>query len=309
MQLIPVGLIGYDVCIKESPELWINGPEYTYRLQSNTTLIQGQPKTESLLNITTTIKCRPFTTPSQELINGLQCRITDAVSHQDSIDYSRKPPSHNVFGGRATLQAKNQIFTILYDKNGVQSLGVDPATSGSDIVMYRIIAQHLNLAETDFEENSDSFTLHKPEKCIFGMCQTQIDVSTKIKFKSEQWGSKCDKIHLETLAYGDRHPLIVINKTRNTAECTDHLPHFFGSDDSSRTYNASKTSSFTEFIVAPLSFGSLTASLSTVKIPNFPGALVSNEFVDLRLISIEPADEPLNQVTISKYKIFNYTKV
>ncbi|XP_063981590.1 uncharacterized protein LOC135164823 [Diachasmimorpha longicaudata] len=302
LSVIPfiIGLIGYDKCVEDSPELWKYGPEYTYRLKTNGSLIYAPRMKESRTNNTIIVKCRPFSTASEDEADALQCHIVNAESHQIMIDSSLPSPEWETNGVLFNQKIKNKIFEMIYNKNGIHELRTDPSTNGAEALIFRMVGHHLNLDASDFDQTEDSFTIYKQENSMIGKCNSQIDVSTKIKFKSEQWSSKCgDKIHLETFTYGDKHPLVVINKTRDTIQCADAVPHLLRENEADANYNISKLSSFTEFAVAPRSFGSLTVTESYISVPHLPEKISSREFIDLRLMSIEPASEPLKRITDS----------
>ncbi|XP_015108888.1 uncharacterized protein LOC107035803 [Diachasma alloeum] len=302
LSVIPfiIGLIGYEKCVEDSPELWKYGPEYTYRLKVNSSLTYAPTMKESGTNNTIIVKCRPFSTSSEDQADALQCRILNAESHKYNVENSLQPPKWESDGVLFNLKIKGKMFEMLYDKHGIHKLRIHSSTSGAEGTIFRTFAHHLNLDASDFDQTEDSFTIYKEEHTMIGQCKSQIDVSTKIKFKSEQWSSKCgDKIHLETFTYGDKHPLVVINKTRDTTQCADAIPHLLRSNEPNSSYNVSKLSSFTEFVVAPHSFGSLTVSEGYVTVPHLPEKISTKEFVELRLMSIEPANEPLKCITES----------
>ncbi|XP_011298472.1 uncharacterized protein [Fopius arisanus] len=300
LSVIPfiIGLIGYDKCVQDSPDLWKYGAEYTYRMKVNSSLTYAPTKKKSCSNNTIIFKCRSFSAASEDQADALQCRVQSGKSYQYNINNSLQPPKFDSEEVQFNVQIKDKIFEMLYNKNGIHELRTDPSTTGAETVIFKTLAHHLNLEASDFDQTEDSFTIYKREHSMIGLCKSQIDISTKIKFKSEQWTSRCsDKIHLETFTYGDKHPLIVINKTRDTTQCTFGIPHLFGDNQPNASYNISKSSSFTEFVVAPQSFGSLTVSEGTLSVSHLPQKIITTEFIDVRLISIDPATEPLKRIT------------
>lgn len=200
-------------------------------MKVNASLSYPKLSNNAFSNLTIIVKCRPFSTDINQENDGLQCYVHNAQKQNHDIIQSTKLPK--IHADRPTLpfDIGNKTFEILFNKNGVKDIRVELPISNWRLNMFRAISSQLNFGFTGFDKDEDTFTIEQNENSTIGNCYTKIDVSKKIKFMSERWLSTCgEKIHLEMMAYGDKYPLVVINKTRDTNKCQKYSPYLFGDD-------------------------------------------------------------------------------
>lgn len=178
------------------------------------------------------MKCRPFSlTNINEYDDSLQCHIHDAQKQNHDIIQSTKLPIIHSDRPTVLFNIVNQTFEILFDKNGVKELHVDMSITNWRLNILRLIVNQLNYGFYEFKENQDNHTLDKRDNSTIGDCHTKIDVKKKVDFPSEKWLSTCgEKIHIEMLAYGNKYPIVMVNKTRDVNKCSKYSTYLFGDD-------------------------------------------------------------------------------
>ncbi|XP_008544972.1 uncharacterized protein LOC103569447 isoform X1 [Microplitis demolitor] len=303
LSLIPfvIGLIGFDVCQKESPEVWKFGPEYIFRVGVNLSLTDPQTNKFMCSNVTIGLKCRPFSIKEDDRTDALQCHVREAELHNYEMDNALKKMIESEPQG-PMLDIIDDKFEIIYEKRGIKALKISSSVSEAKLNMFRSIASHLNFGFDKFDKGGERFAFVEvvgPENSTIGECETTFEVSKQIKFKGVRWDNKCgDKLHIETFAYGDKSPMIAMDKTRNINKCTKKSPYMFGAAQEAKNrppvLNITMVSSVTTFVVAPYGFQSHSQNIATVDFEKNKGN--SYENIDLYLESIEPAADELKRI-------------
>ncbi|KAG8039293.1 hypothetical protein G9C98_003600, partial [Cotesia typhae] len=209
LSLIPfvIGLIGFETCREESPELWKFGPEYLFKFGVNLAIVKELPDMKLCVNATMAVKCRPFSTKAEEFTDALQCYVQDA----DKINYNVDEEGTKILNSdedsqKLVAKLVGQKFEIIYEKRGIKELRVLTSIQGAQLNIFRMIATHLDFGFDKFDKGGERFAFVEavaPEKSLIGKCETTFEVSKQIKFKSMRWDSKCgDKLHIETQNIG-----------------------------------------------------------------------------------------------------------
>ncbi|XP_074098323.1 uncharacterized protein LOC141527007 [Cotesia typhae] len=315
LSLIPfvIGLIGFETCREESPELWKFGPEYLFKFGVNLAIVKELPDMKLCVNATMAVKCRPFSTKAEEFTDALQCYVQDA----DKINYNVDEEGTKILNSdedsqKLVAKLVGQKFEIIYEKRGIKELRVLTSIQGAQLNIFRMIATHLDFGFDKFDKGGERFAFVEavaPEKSLIGKCETTFEVSKQIKFKSMRWDSKCgDKLHIETFAYGDKSPMIAMDKIRDVRKCTKISPTIFGEVHNRlipAILNITMQSSVTTFVVAPHGFQSHSQNIGTMKynsnmVKNNDGKLGdTHEHINLYLESIEPATDELKRIPSS----------
>ncbi|XP_034936177.1 uncharacterized protein [Chelonus insularis] len=306
ISLIPfvIGLIGFENCLKESPDNWKHGPEYSFRVGVNSSFQFNETDKFMYSNVTIILKCRPFVSGSENRTNGLQCYVKESQLQNFDVDKSSNPSAIIEADPKSDLEIGAFKFELLYDKRGLKEIKIDPALTGWRLNIIRLIASHLNFGFDKFEKGGERFAVVKDvgtENSTLGECETNFEVSKQIKAKGKQWSSKCgDKIYLEMYAYGNKNPMIAMDKTRNMEKCSKITPYFLGVDDIKKNesvFNIKMTSSVTSFFMAPHSFQSSSQQQATIILPlNETKLGTTNENICLYLENIEPASEEFKRI-------------
>ncbi|KAK0071096.1 hypothetical protein PV325_013548 [Microctonus aethiopoides] len=237
--LIPfvVGLIGYESCIKDSPDVWKYGPEYTFNVGVNSSILVHGKGDFLCSNVTIFLKCRPFNSKSSdERTDGLQCYVKDANITNYEVIMNVKPSKIVQDKPKSPFEIGNRKFEIIYDKKKIKEFRVEPKISSWHLNMIRAIANQLNIGFDRFDKGGERFALVEdvgPEDSTIGICETKFEVSKQLTDKVKHWNnSKCEnKMHLETYAYGKNNPMIAIDKIRDTNKCLPSTPYVFGADE------------------------------------------------------------------------------
>ncbi|XP_044007165.1 uncharacterized protein LOC122851772 [Aphidius gifuensis] len=302
LSLIPfvIGLVGYDSCLKSTPDLWKYGPEYNFKVECNASLTNTAYNEISITNVTLDLICRPFYSTSvvSSGSDALQCKISNAQMNNYNFDIKniKKHDNHSL-----PFEINNQTFEIIYTNNGIKNINIQLPVSPWRMNIYRTIASYLNYGYNDFVKNVETtYNITKLENSTLGECQANMSVTKypNYEFTGVKMNSPCDKLKLETIAYKDKYPVVEFHKNRILNNCTKKTPYFFGGDDDTinkpSRYFTNNTNSYVVYVTAPLSFESQTINNGILTLFNKSAPVY--ESTSIRLVEIKPAKSEFKRI-------------
>ncbi|XP_011314877.1 uncharacterized protein [Fopius arisanus] len=307
MYLIPfvVGLIGYDQCVNDSPELWKYGPEYNFHFQVYASAVL-EPDREMQSNVSALVKCRPFASKvSSEINDTLRCYVSSAEIDNYETDTSSTPPKTNRSHPPQPFEITGWTFDVLFGENAVEHIKIHNFFGNYRLNMYRDFISHLSFAFNSFGDKKERFTVRKYESSIMGECDTRFEISQQMKSPyGNMWNSTCQNLRLEVV--GSHYSSLMLQKTRNVRNCRKHTSYLFGAEDSSNNnsvFSIQTNSSMSGIMLTPRSFEShtiRTGFMITRKSGHFENFPIF-EKIGLQLVSIEPASTELE--TLETYGV------
>ncbi|XP_063985748.1 uncharacterized protein LOC135166929 [Diachasmimorpha longicaudata] len=302
VSLIPfiVGLIGYDQCVRDSPELWKYGPEYNFHLQVYGRL-SIKPTHDVESNISAIMQCRPFTTNSASSNNALRCHIDNAEVDNYETNKSSLPPEIMRPMPPEPFEITGFTFDIVFGMDRINEIRIHQEIKNFRMNMYRDILSQLDIAFDRFAQTNQRFSARDYARSPVGECDTKLEKFRRFKSPKTEWDSPCKQLRLEVT--GTNYPLVLIDKTRNMNNCTKKTPYFFGRENVASTapsITAEIISSVSGIMIAPQNFESRTTRTGTLTLhtTDQKTSYPVTEEISLLLTSIEPASTPFEPLEV-----------